>query len=430
MLFLYRLLTALLYPFYRYGFLPYRLKINKEDPERYTEKLGFPSLDKDTKKLVWSHAASVGESLSLLKLIGRFVRENPTWKVLITTGTVTSAKIVKERFPKQVIHQYAPLDCVCALNRFLDHWQPDLMVWVESELWPNLIHKASLQKIPLILLNMRLSPRSFTKWATFKKTFLKLLNCFDLILTQTQELNKDLKGIGYKKSHFCGNLKYAADPPGFQKEELNILQKSLGNRPHWMVASTHNLEEDIVLQAHKKLLKIQKNTCLILVVRHPHRCSAVEHLIKNQGLSYQRYSHWQETSLSLKEDILLVDQMGFMGLFYEISSYVLVAGSLVDHIGGHNILEPLRQNCVTLHGPYMSNFKEVVADAKKAKATLEIQDADDLADTLLEFMNTPQKTETYLKNGHTFLTQQTQVLDHISDYFSPYLQQEVPRERA
>ena len=423
---LYGFLIALFTPFYRFMILPKRLKKGKEDPQRYLEKFGCISHKRNTgKKCVWFHAASVGESLSLLKLIEAFIKEHPKWDILLTTGTMTSAKIVEQRFPKKVIHQYAPLDFKPAIKRFLTHWKPDLMVWVESELWPNLIFQAHKQKIPLVLLNMRLSTRSFKRWVFLRQIFLDLLNCFDLVLTQTNELDQNLKHIGYKKSAFCGNLKYAADHPSYLKEDLSALQKSFKGRSHWMAASTHKGEEEIVLRAHKELKKTKENACLILVIRHPHRCEEVERLIQNQGFSVQRYSTWQQSEKTpFKEDILLVDQMGMMGLFYEQASFVLVGGSLVDKIGGHNILEPMRQNCVALHGPYMGNFKEIVAEAKAAKASRLIKDSTDLTHSLLELMDNPKTAQTYTKNATQFLRQQTKILSIILERLSPYLKKD------
>ncbi len=225
--FFYDFLTTVFAPIYRFVIIPKRLKKGKEDPRRYLEKFGYASHKRDTtQKCVWFHAASVGESLSLLKLIERFTIEHPTWKILLTSGTMTSAKIIEQRFPKSVTHQYAPLDFTPGIKRFLKHWQPDLMVWVESELWPNLIFHAHKQKIPLVLLNMRLSNRSFKRWVFLRQVFLDLLNCFDLVLTQTKELDQNLKHIGYKKSAFCGNLKYAADHPSYLTEDLTKLQKA------------------------------------------------------------------------------------------------------------------------------------------------------------------------------------------------------------
>jgi len=420
---LYGILIALFEPCYRFLILPRRLKKGKEDPRRYLEKLGSISNAKGkAQKCVWFHAASVGESLSLLKLIEAFIKEYPTWDILLTTGTMTSAKIVEQRFPKKVIHQYAPLDFKSAIKRFLSHWKPDLMVWVESELWPNLIFQAHKQKIPLVLLNMRLSTRSFKRWVFLRSVFLDLLNCFDLVLTQTKELDQNLKHIGYKNSAFCGNLKYAADHPGYSKQELSDLQKSLKGCPHWMAASTHKGEEEIVLDAHTELKKTKENACLVLVIRHPHRCEEVERLIQNQGLSVQRYSAWQkDKNAPFEADVLLVDQIGVMGLFYEHASFVLVGGSLVDKIGGHNILEPMRQNCVALHGPYMGNFKEIIKEAQVAKAALLVKDKKELAFSLLELIDNPKIAQTYTKNASLFLTQQTKVLSTILERLSPYL---------
>ncbi len=428
---LYGILITLFEPFYRFLILPKRLKKGKEDARRYLEKFGYSSLTKSKgQKCVWFHAASVGESLSLLKLIEAFIKEYPTWDILLTTGTMTSARIVEQRFPKKVIHQYAPLDFKSAIKRFLSHWKPDLMVWVESELWPNLIFQAHKQKIPLVLLNMRLSTRSFKRWVFLRNVFLDLLNCFDLVLTQTKELDQNLKHIGYKNSTFCGNLKYAADHPGYSKKDLSDLRKSLKGRLHWMAASTHKGEEEIVLDAHTELKKTKENACLVLVIRHPHRCEEVERLIQKQGLSVQRYSAWQKDKNSLfEEDVLLVDQMGVMGLFYEQASFVLVGGSLVDKIGGHNILEPMRQNCVALHGPYMGNFKEIIKEAQVAKAALLVKDKKELAFSLLELMDNSKIAQTYTKNASLFLTQQTKVLSTILERLSPYLKSATGRAK-
>ena len=430
MLFLYGFLTTLLYPVYRSLILPYRLKNKKEDPQRCQEKFGITTAIRQDKKHVWFHAASVGESLSLLKLVERFSKEHPHWQIIITSGTVTSAQIIKNRFPKGVIHQYAPLDFTGPIDRFLQHWQPDLMVWVESELWPNLIQKSAKKNIPLVLLNMRLSRRSFKRWVTLKNTFLTLLNCFDLILTQTQELDQNLKSLGYDKSIFCGNLKYAADPPRVDQKDLQALKTALEKRERWVAASTHNREEEIVLKAHQHLLKKQKGACLILVVRHPHRCDFVAQLINKTGLTHLRYSQWKQDKRKINEDVFLVDEMGVMGLFYQFSHYVFVAGSLVETIGGHNILEPLRQQCVTLHGPYMSNFKEVVFEAQKALATLEVQNESDLSARLFDLIDDPKKTKDLLKNGADFLQKQTDVLDQTLMHLSPYINKDPPYERA
>ncbi|MDP4840148.1 MAG: hypothetical protein NWR43_00975 [Alphaproteobacteria bacterium] len=189
-----------------------------------------------------------------------------------------------------------------------------------------------------------------------------------------------------------------------------------------MAASTHKGEEEIVLDAHTELKKTKENACLVLVIRHPHRCEEVERLIQNQGLSVQRYSAWQkDKNTPFEADVLLVDQMGVMGLFYEQASFVLVGGSLVDKIGGHNILEPMRQNCVALHGPYMGNFKEIIKEAQVAKAALLVKDKKELAFSLLELIDNPKIAQTYTKNASLFLTQQTKVLSTILERLSPYL---------
>jgi 3-deoxy-D-manno-octulosonic-acid transferase len=421
---LYRYLTMLIYPFYRYGILPKRLRAGKEDPQRFQEKLGFCTLKRPAGKLVWFHATSVGESLSLLKLIEALMHQYPNWTYLITSNTWTSAQIIQARYPKGVIHQYAPVDFVPCLRRFWQHWKPDRLILVESELWPNWIEKAYLEKTPLVLVNMRLSSTSLKRWRGIKKTFITLLNRFELILTQTQHLATELKALGMTQISFLGNLKYVADIPTIEAKTLEKLKGSLAQRSLvWVAASTHSGEEEQILSAQVLIKKKIPDSLLILVPRHPARSSEVTTLVERYGFSLVSFSHWQTSQNTLTTDVLVGDQMGILTLFYAIAPQAFVGGSLMPQIGGHNPLEPVRQGCIPLYGPFMGNFLEVHADLSQAEVSLQVPSAAVLAQKIVWLHENPAEQKTYQERGVQFMEKQKDILGHIQTVLSPYFEE-------
>lgn len=431
--FFYIFITYLAYPFYRLFVFPYRIKCGKEDSKRFREKLGYATVSRPLGKLIWFHAASVGESLSILELVKKILEEEGrTTHILVTSGTLTSAVMIKARFPKEVIHQYAPVDFVPCVSRFLANWRPDACLWVESELWPTLVHQAHKCGVPMILMNMRLSDRSLRRWRKMGNVFKGLLSHFDLILTQTQRLAGDLIELGLANVKFLGNLKYASAIPNFDQSILESLSQALKGKKIWLVASTHPGEEEQVLALHSQFLAQNKNTFLILVPRHPNRCSEVEEALKRTMLSYQKFSKLKNSFFEAQEGrsdisiisfelrssferscVLLVDEIGLLPLFYALSPVTVVGGTLVPHIGGHNMIEPLRQGSIPFFGPYYYNFVEVAADMLASDVAVCTQTPQELYEKLEEIFENPALLDAYRHGQKEYLEKHQLVLKNI-----------------
>ncbi|MDX1781254.1 MAG: glycosyltransferase N-terminal domain-containing protein, partial [Thalassovita sp.] len=306
-------------------------------PSRLRERMGHATLPRPDGRLVWCHAASVGESLSALTLIHRLGEARPDLHFLLTSGTATSAEIVTKRMPPRCRHQFAPLDSHSALRRFLGHWRPDLSVFVESELWPQMLVLTRDRGTPMALLNARLSQGSLRGWGRIPKTARFILSRFDLIRTQDDATLQGLVALGADANRIARgqDLKAAAGPIPYDASELAGLQAQLAGRPVWVAASTHPGEEEIVLQAHKDLLKTHPDLLLILVPRHPERAHEIDALIHANNLSCTQRS----AGGMPRAQVYLADTLGEMGLWYSLSPMVLVAGSFVP-VGGHNPFEP------------------------------------------------------------------------------------------
>ncbi len=417
MIWLYRFALSLFYLPYRFWVLPKRIKAKKEDPERYQEKLGYASKERPLgKALIWMHGASVGESVSLLPLIENLAKD---YQILITTGTVTSAKVMEKRLPKGVIHQFAPLDFSGCVNRFLDHWHPDYMIWVESELWPNIIRKAHQQGVSMALVNMRLSQKSLETWKQVKSVFLDLMSCFQVILTQTESLAIALHDMNIPQAKFVGNLKYVRNTPNISPQDRDTVRGLYQNTNLWMAASTHKGEEEIVLQAHKDMN--DSSSTLILAPRHPERIPDVMNLVKSMGMTVQSYTSWIDVKEPITADVFLIDTIGVLPLFYEISDIVFVGGSLLDGIGGHSILEPLFHGKPTLHGPYMANFESVVEDTHAKGAARTVSSVSTLSSALASIFHNAKDRENFESKSASFLEESASILADTRQYLDQSL---------
>lgn len=398
--------------------MPKRLKEGKEDPDRCKERYGFASMKRPSGKLIWIHAASVGETLSVLKLVHEILALFPEVQILVTSGTVTSARLVADKFPKSIIHQFAPADFQEGVSRFLDHWKPDVALWVESELWPNMIFSLKERHIPLVSVNVRFSDRSLKRWSWFKNLFLDLLNCFDLIFVQTKAVEKNLKALGIQNVFYKGNLKFAADPLDASPELLDILQNSLQGRPVWIASSTHAGEEEMILAVHEKLKLQFPNLLTILIPRHPSRAGKIMETLSGHQGTFQLFSASPKPAETT--DVLIVDKVGLLGVFYRLTPLVFVGGSFVE-IGGHNIIEPAQLDSVILHGPHMQNFREVLMHFNQFQGTLEVADTQELVTTLEALLADPEKRERLIKNSKAAVRDQTDVLKEIMGALKPYL---------
>jgi len=354
--------------------LNYRLRRGKEHPDRLTERYGESRIARPRGPLVWVHGASVGEFNTVLPLIERIRRQSIN--VLVTTGTVTAAKNAAERLHPQVIHQFVPLDVPHFVGRFLDHWRPDLGVFVESDLWPNMIMEATERGTPLILVNGRLSERSFQRWRTVPGTIGGLLGRFSLCLVRTPADAERYGALGAPHPLTTGNLKLDVPPPPADAGEVEALKTAIGARPVFAAASTHAGEETVVVDAHRLLRQSFPDLITLLAPRHPERGAAIAEMIAAAGLRARMRSRGD--SPDAETDIYIADTLGEMGLLYRIAPIVFMGGSLIPH-GGQNPIEPAKLSTAIVHGPHVANFADIYAALDKAHGAAVVTDAAKLA---------------------------------------------------
>jgi 3-deoxy-D-manno-octulosonic-acid transferase len=396
-------------------YLQRRKAKGREDPVRLPERLGHAGHPRPEGKLVWCHAASVGEAVSVLPLLERFDLEHEGWRVLLTTGTVTSAKLVEERAQAGLIHQFVPVDRPGAVNRFLDHWQPDLAIWVESELWPNLIRQTKARGIPMALLNGRMSAKSANGWRRWPRTIQALLGAFDLILPQTTEDAARFMRLGALHVEVRGNLKGAAPPLPYDAGELRQLQAIVGSRPCWVAASVHPGEDEVVAAVHELLISEIPDLLTIIVPRHPHRGQVwAETTLAHLNPQLRSRGDWPDGQ------IYIADTLGELGLFYRLASVTFVGGSLVE-IGGHNPLEPARLGAAILLGPYIFNFAEVCQTLRAAGGAYHVQDAQSLAKAVWALLDDPPLRAQMIDAAARVAVSETQVLDQVLAALEPLI---------
>ncbi|MXU64841.1 3-deoxy-D-manno-octulosonic acid transferase [Oceanomicrobium pacificus] len=357
----------------------------KEDAARLPERLGRTEVPRPDGPLVWFHAASVGESLSILELLRRLLDSRPDLHALITTGTRSSAALLGPRLPDRCLHQFVPVDALPAVQSFLDHWKPDLAVWTESEFWPALMHETRARGIPMLLVNARLSARSRNRWRRLSGLSRHLLGGFDYVLAQDATTCSYLKelGVSEERIEVTGTLKEGSAPLGCDDDAFRLLSRALSGRRVWLAASTHAGEEEPVLAAHRIARRQYPNLLLVLAPRHPERGDEVAELIAGQGWNMARRS---EGALpDMHTEVYLADTLGEMGLWFRLAAVSFIGGSLAD-IGGHNPFEPAALGSAILTGPHVDNFRDAFARFEEAGAALTVTDGATLgaalADTL------------------------------------------------
>ena len=414
---LYRMATSLGGPFIRY-YLNKRLKAGKEDAERFSERLGTPSLPRPKGKLLWIHAASVGESLSALPLIERFEKDQPDWQILITTGTVTSAKLMGERLPKNAHHQYVPVDRVSYVRSFLEHWKPDLALWMESEFWPNLVIESRARAVPMVVLNGRMSNRSYEKWGKSRAMIQRLLSSFRLVLAQSETDGQRFSALGAKAVATPGNLKFACDPLPADEEDLQQLRQHIKDRAVWLASSTHAGEEALCGRLQAKLKTDIPGLLTIIVPRHPQRGEEVATELKQQGLNVSVRS--KDQNIMPDTDVYIADTMGELGLFYRLCPVVFIGKTLVKG-GGQNPIEPAQLKCALIFGPDMTNFMNIANKLINAHGALTVQNEDELGSTVQRLLD-DEKTQIKMATAaEKIATSEAHVLDRIFDELSPFL---------
>lgn len=395
--------------------------------ERVRERLGHASLPRPAGQLIWFHAASVGESLSVLTLIARMGEQMPEAEFLITSGTPTSAELVAKRMPPRCRHQFPPLDTAAAVDRFLTHWQPDLGVFVESELWPQMLVRARKAGCPLVLLNARLSDRSVESWKKRRETARYVLDQFSLLVTQNQKTADNLRAMGATDDCIQpgSNLKAVSAPLPVDKGTLSKVREDIGTRAVWIASSTHEGEEETVLNAHKTLLMDHPDLCLLLAPRHPQRGDAVEALVKKAGLSCARRS--KGVMPGTTSQVYLADTMGEVGTWYALSPLVFLGGSLRE-IGGHNPFEPMQAGAAVITGTGHYNFAETYAELTGLGAAVEIRSARELAGQISKWLEQPKGLETARAAARQFISRQSNQLDKTVDALLALLPQQGGRD--
>jgi 3-deoxy-D-manno-octulosonic-acid transferase len=379
---------------------------------RAHEKLGHATQDRQgSGPLIWLHAASVGESLSVLALITRMGMILPRAQFLITSGTATSATLVAQRMPPRTQHQFAPLDAPGPLKRFLRHWQPDAAIFVESELWPQMLRRTHATGAKMALVNARLSDKSVETWRKHPKMARYLFGVFDLILTQNDAMAHKMVSMHAPSDRVARgiNLKSMAGPLPMDEDALFDARAALGHRPVWVASSTHDGEENAVLQAHKALLKEIPDLCLILAPRHPERGDAVEALVTAAGLTCTRRSRGDAPGAQ----VYLADTLGELGLWYAMSDIVFLGGSLLP-IGGHNPFEVAQAGAAVLSGTHVSAFAETYAQLETEGAAQFVEDSDDLTTTLAKLLSTPEDLAKMTDAAKRFVAAQDDQLDGIA----------------
>jgi 3-deoxy-D-manno-octulosonic-acid transferase len=348
----------------------YRLRRRKEDPARLSERRGKAGMPRPAGRLIWLHGASVGEITAVLPLVGRLCADG--FAVLVTSGTTTSAELSQQRLPQGAVHQFVPLDVPKFVDRFLDHWQPDLALFVESDLWPNLVLASAARAIPLVLLNGRLSQRSFARWRRIPQTIGAVLKQFDLCLAQSPADAERYTQLGGKHVGMTGNLKLDVPAPPAEAAQLEALRSAIGGRPVIIAASTHPGEEAFALDAHQRLRQRFSNLLTIMVPRHPHRGAEIADLARTAALTPALRSRGEMPDT--QTDIYVADTMGELGLFYRLAPVVFMGGSLVEH-GGQNPIEPIKLGAAIMHGPHVWNFADIYSALDAAGGAEQVNDA-------------------------------------------------------
>jgi 3-deoxy-D-manno-octulosonic-acid transferase len=361
-----------------------RRAAGKEHATRMAERMGEASVPRPEGQLVWFHAASVGEAASLIEMLRRLQQGRPAVTCLVTTVTVTSAQFLADRLPETCIHQFAPVDVLPWVQRFLDHWRPDLAVWTESELWPATICETHRRGIPLLLINARISAKSFRRWRALGGLAPALLGRFDRILAQDDLAGEQLTALGADPARLTveGTLKEGAAPLPYDEAERVRIARALAGRPVWLAASTHPGEEEIVLEAHASARRSLPMLALILAPRHPARGDALAEMLRGRGLQLAQRSRGEPIA---DTDVYLADTLGEMGLWYRIASVSFVGGSLAD-VGGHNPFEPALLGSAILYGPHVRNFQDAYRRLADAGAAVLVRSAPELAEALVTTM--------------------------------------------
>ena len=405
---IYRLATSLLH----YLLLPYlyfRIFKKKESPIRFKEKLGITKLQRDDGYLIWFHCASIGELKSIFPIIDHYVKKN---KILLTTSTLSSSEIFYNKYSdnKNIVHQFAPIDSPQIVKKFFLKWKPNIIFFTDSELWPNQIFYAKNNNIPIILLNGRISKKSFSKWKFFKKTMNEILKSFKLILCNSNQSSDYFHYFKTNNIETIGNLKFIISENLVSKNEEDF---SLQKRIIFIGLSTHDTEEEFCIKTHLSLKIKYPNLLTIIIPRHISRINKIEQIVKKSKLNYLT----QDSLSGIKDDtdILIINTYGNTQRFLKFSKCIFIGGSLINH-GGQNPIEVAYNNSLIFHGPYIQNFTEIYNFLNKENISFEVKSVKELTELFEKNINSAQNNikEKIISIGNEILSSTIKKLDqHI-----------------
>ena len=388
-----------------------RIFKNKEDQKRFVEKFSIPSKRRQNGLLIWFHACSVGEVLSIIPLIKYYEKNNDVNQILITTSTLSSSKVLKKFKFKKTIHQFYPIDHFIFVNSFLNYWKPNISIFMESEIWPCMFHNLKHKGIPLILLNARITKKTFNRWLKFKNFTKSILNNIKIAYPQNKETKLYLKKLGLNNYSQIGNIKFAEYDDANQNldKKLNLLLK---NRKFWVASSTHNSEEIFFVDTHQILKRKYNDIITIIIPRHIHRVKEI--VSELQGLELKANLHSLRPKNLKNTDIYIVDTFGETKKFHKLSATVFLGGSIINR-GGQNPLEAARYGAKILHGPFVSNFTDIYNLLKSNKISKKIYTATQLSKEI-SFKKNVQSGLKIKNIGEKILKKTIKVLDkHIFD---------------
>ena len=402
MIFIYRFLTIFFYPIFLI-LIYFRKLLNKEDCYRYKEKI-FPSNffpDKDNnKKLIWFHAASIGEVQSIFPLIQKLNDEKKNLEFLITTVTLSAGNIVKKKLNKykNIKHRYFPLDVNFLIKSFLNKWKPDLIIFVDSEIWPNLIFEIKKREIPVALINGRITKKTFNKWMLVSKFARKIFNNFDLCLAASKESEENLRKLNVKNLKYFGNIKFSGKIKTDDLIDKNL--EILKEKTFWCAASTHKGEEIVCLKTHLNLKKIYKDIITIIIPRHINRSIEINQLCKKYQLSSQILN--DKEFIKDRNEIIIINSFGTLSKFYNYSKSVFIGKSMMkelEKVGGQNPIEAAKLGCKIYHGPYVYNFKEIYDLLKSYEISEEIYSDEELSEKLARDLKNSKNDQNKITNS-------------------------------
>ncbi|NQZ13683.1 MAG: 3-deoxy-D-manno-octulosonic acid transferase [Alphaproteobacteria bacterium] len=403
--------------------LDWRLKKGKELKERLNERQGKPQKPRPEGKLIWLHAASVGEAQSALILIDKIIAQNTASNILVTSGTVTSAELMAKRLPERAFHQFIPLDHPEWVQSFLDHWKPDMAFLIESELWPNLLLEIKERKIPATLVNARLSNASYRGWSVLKGSIKKMLSTFELILAQSVNDALRFKKLSDVATKPVGNIKYSAAPLPYIDADFQTLTSAINGRPTWVYASTHLGEETLACRIHERLRQHIPNLLTIIVPRHPERREEIQKICDSFIGSNISMRGEEKQSPTNETDIYVADTLGELGLFYKLSDVAMIGRSFsADGGGGHNPLEASQYGLPVLTGPNFQYQEALFEDMIAFKIAKQVQTKEELHDALLRLFNESELREKISENALKYTKEKQDVIDIVMQEITPMLQ--------